>query len=247
MQREWVNSFMTVVFKCFTQFYGEIISANVHIWLFHWSKKVRSFFTDSCLWFSSAKFFCDKHLTLGENSKSISYWYSNTGTVGYWSRFHQKWTIPYEVGLYVNCCLWSPPTHPSNVDHQNFHKLSHLCLLLLLSPNDIELQEDWWKILIWNKENFLQKRGQATPPQRWGCLQSLLHVLSSENADVSHFVWFHLDQREKQKEMINTMALSGFLWFALCLSLWFALALSDFIWLSLSPDLITKALLLLCK
>ena len=178
MQREWVNSFMTVVFKCFTQFYGEIISANVHIWLFHRSKKVRSFFTDSCLWFSSATFFCDKHLTLGENSKSISYWYSNTGTVGYWSRFHQKWTIPYEVGLYVNCCLWSPPTHPSNVDHQNFHKLSHLCLLLLLSPNDIELQEDWWKILIWNKENFLQKRGQATPPQRWGCLQSLLHVLS---------------------------------------------------------------------
>ena len=193
------------------------------------------------------KFFCNKHVTLGENAKSISYWYSNTGTVGYWSRFHQKWTIPYEVGLYVNCCLWSPPTHPSNVDHQNFHKLSHLCLLLLLSPNDIELQEDWWKILIWNKENFLQKRGQATWLQRWGCLQSLLHVPSSENADVSHFVWFHLDQREKQKEMINTMALSGFLWFALCLSLWFALALSGFIWLSLSPDLITKALLLLCK
>ena len=105
----------------------------------------------------------------------------------------------YEVDLYVNYRLWSRaddrPLHQMWITRIQFS----ICLLLLLSRNDIKLQE----------------QGQAIPSLRWSCLQSLLQSCkvcicnlqspSTENAVVSHSVWFHLEQREKQKEKLNTM------------------------------------------
>ena len=196
------------------------------------------------------KFFCNKHVTLGENAKSISYWYSNTGTVGYWSRFHQKWTIPYEVDLYVNCCLWSPPTHPSNVDHQNFHKLNHLCLLLLLSPNDIELQEDWWKILIWKKRTFC-KNGVKQLHRRGEAVCKVCCTFYRSIQWKCRCVSFCLiPPRSKRKAKRNDKH-NGSLWLSLVRPLSLSLVRSGSLWLYLalilSRDLITKALLLLSK